>query len=61
MLGNVRNVHPFQVFLKHPAGMRWIVHFRWHIVFFVQRVSKTCFVSGHDFSRAEKRQNNEGF
>ena len=29
--------------------------------FFLERVSKACFVTGHNFSRAEKRWNNEGF
>jgi len=32
MPGHMRDAHPFQVFLKHPAGVRRIVHFRGHIV-----------------------------
>ena len=32
MLRYASNVHPFQVFLKHLARMRRIVHFRGHIV-----------------------------
>jgi hypothetical protein len=32
MLGYARDVHPFQVFLKHLAGVRRIVHLRGHIV-----------------------------
>jgi hypothetical protein len=32
MLRDMRNVHPFQVFLKDLAGVRRIVHFRGHNV-----------------------------
>jgi len=48
MLRNVRNIHPFQVFLKHLAGMRRIVHFGGHIVSLVviPIIEQNCVFAG---------------
>jgi len=57
--------------LKLSASMRsrerpfWQAHYYDYNVpshhKFMERVSQTCFVSGHDFSRAEKGRIDEGF